>query len=80
MLSYASTSLAAIVAVPVVALVRARRILSTLSFAGLALLGVAPTTGPWDFDVYLGGLPIARYTCCAPCIRYVWCTNCVSQS
>ncbi|GAF45887.1 hypothetical protein [Rhodococcus wratislaviensis] len=52
----AGASLAAIVGVLVAALVRARRILSTLSFAGLALLGVAPETGPWDFEVYLGGV------------------------
>ncbi|PBC54576.1 hypothetical protein [Rhodococcus sp. ACPA1] len=52
----AGAFLAAIVAVLVAALVRARRILSTLSFAGLALLGVAPSTGPWDFEVYLGGV------------------------
>jgi hypothetical protein len=52
----AGAFLAAIVAVLVAALVRARRILSTLSFAGLALLGVAPATGPWDLEMYLGGV------------------------
>lgn len=52
----AGAFLAAVVAVLVAALVRARRVLSTLSFAGLALLGVAPSTGPWDFEVYLGGV------------------------
>jgi hypothetical protein len=52
----AGAFLAAIVAVLVATLVRARRILSTLSFIGLALLGVAPATGPWESEVYLGGV------------------------
>ncbi|QSE90112.1 hypothetical protein JWS13_16550 [Rhodococcus pseudokoreensis] len=52
----AGATLAAVVAVLVTVLVRARRGLSALSFAGLALLGVARSTGPWDVDMYLGGV------------------------
>ncbi|WP_160097939.1 hypothetical protein [Rhodococcus sp. T7] len=52
----AGATLAAVVAVLVTVLVRARRELSALSFAGFALLGVARSTGPWDVDMYLGGV------------------------
>ena len=52
----AGATLAAVVAVLVTVLVRARRELSALSFAGLALLGAARSTGPWDVDMYLGGV------------------------
>ncbi|QSE82735.1 hypothetical protein [Rhodococcus koreensis] len=52
----AGATLAAVVAVLVTVLVRARRGLSALSFAGLALLGVARSIGPWDFEMFLGGV------------------------
>ena len=52
----AGATLAAVVAVLVTVLVRARRGLSALSFAGLALLGVARSIGPWDVEMYLGGV------------------------
>ncbi|MFC9834021.1 hypothetical protein ACFVKB_09425 [Rhodococcus sp. NPDC127530] len=49
-------ALAAIVAVLVAARNRARRSLSVASFAGLALLGVAPSIGPWHFEMYASGV------------------------
>ncbi|MBV6759234.1 hypothetical protein [Rhodococcus opacus] len=52
----AGATLAAIVAVLVTVLVRARRGLAALSFAGLALLGVARSIGSWDVEMYVDGV------------------------
>ncbi|MFC0452696.1 hypothetical protein [Rhodococcus jostii] len=49
-------ALAAIVAVLVAAHVRSRRGLSVASFAGLALLGVAPSIGPLHVEMYASGV------------------------